>query len=89
MHNTVEENLSFFAEIKEVPQAQINTEIERVLTKVGLTLYRKTLAINLSGGYKRRLNVAIAILGNPNIIIMDEPTSGILKIHKIHFLKDC
>jgi ABC-type multidrug transport system ATPase subunit len=78
MWNTVYDNLSFFAEIKKVPADQLEAEIERVMLKMGLTPYKDMPAINLSGGFKRKLNVAIALLGDPKVIVMDEPTSGIV-----------
>lgn len=82
MFNTVYENLSFFAEIKKIPAERIEEEIERVMTKLGLNTFRDMPAINLSGGFKRKLNVAIALLNDPKIILMDEPTSGNLYYKK-------
>lgn len=52
-------------------------EIREILTKVGLAEHMQMPAINLSGGLKRRLCIAMALIGNPQIIIMDEPTSGL------------
>jgi len=76
MENTVYENLSFFAAIKDIPVSQTETEIQRIMTKLELNPFRDMLAKKLSGGFKRKLNIGIALLNNPNIIIMDEPTSG-------------
>jgi len=74
--NTVYENLEFFAGIKKVPKHQIQTEINRVLSKFDLTDFQHIQASQLSGGWKRKLNIAIALINDPQIIIMDEPTSG-------------
>ena len=76
MENTVYENLSFFAEIKNIPSGQQEAEIERVMNRLGLNVHKDMPAKKLSGGFKRKLNVAIALLKDPKIIIMDEPTSG-------------
>jgi len=75
-NNTVYENLAFFAEIKKIPQPRIETEVQKVMTRLGMTNYRDMPVSHLSGGFKRKLNVAIALLKDPKIIIMDEPTSG-------------
>ena len=76
MENTVFENLSFFASIKNLPAGEVESEIYRVMAKLDLTQYKDMPAKKLSGGWKRKLNIGIALLNNPNIIIMDEPTSG-------------
>ena len=46
------------------------------MQRLGLQIYKDMPAKKLSGGWKRKLNVAIALLNNPKIIIMDEATSG-------------
>ena len=76
MENTVFENLSFFAAVKNIPSGKVESEICRVMTKLDLAQYKDMPAKKLSGGFKRKLNIGIALLNNPNIIIMDEPTSG-------------
>jgi len=76
MENSIYQNLSFFAEIKNIPTQEFEREIERVMSKLGLTPFKDVAAKKLSGGFKRKLNVAIALLNDPKIIIMDEPTSG-------------
>lgn len=75
-NNTVHENLRFFAEIKNVPKHIIQPEINRVLYKFDLAQYQDLQASQLTGGSRRKLNIAIALVNNPNIIILDEPTSG-------------
>ena len=78
MENTVYQNLRFFAEIKKIPENEIDKEIDRIMEKLGLSNYKHMAAKKLSGGFKRKLNVGIALLNDPKIIIMDEPTSGLL-----------
>ena len=75
-NNTVDENLKFFAQIKNVPKNQINTEIERLLLKFNLKQFQHIQASQLPSTCKRKLNIAITLLNDPQIIIMDEPTSG-------------
>lgn len=50
--------------------------VESVIEKLGLQIHRKKASGSLSGGNKRKLSVAIAILGNPPIILLDEPSAG-------------
>ena len=83
LDNTVYENLEYFAEAKGVPKAHIPEEIDRVLIKLNLTSFKNIFASKLEGGFKRKLSIAIALLNNPKIVIMDEPTSGIKGLYFI------
>lgn len=74
---SAEENLRFFGEIYRLKGAELKARIEEVLEQIGLTDRRKDLVKTFSGGMKRRLNIGVALLHNPEIIIMDEPTVGI------------
>ena len=74
---TAEENLSFFGRIYRLSGAVLQERIEEVLEIIGLTDRRKEVVQKFSGGMKRRLNIGVALLHQPKILIMDEPTVGI------------
>ncbi|KPB04082.1 ABC transporter ATP-binding protein [Bacillus sp. CHD6a] len=74
---TAYENMSFFGKIYKLPKSEIKQRIEEVLTLVGLEQRQKESVKQFSGGMKRRLNIAVALLHRPEILIMDEPTVGI------------
>ncbi|XP_077486805.1 phospholipid-transporting ATPase ABCA3-like [Amblyomma americanum] len=73
---TVEEHLMYFAIIKGVPLDKTRVEVANLLHDVGLSHHRGVLAVDLSLGQQRRLCTAIAIVGTPKVIIMDEPTAN-------------
>jgi ATP-binding cassette subfamily A (ABC1) protein 3 len=71
---TVREHLTFYARIRGV--ANIETNIEAVLAATGLLRFSDRLAHKLSGGNKRKLSLGIALMGNPSVLLLDEPSSG-------------
>ncbi|KAF2792643.1 P-loop containing nucleoside triphosphate hydrolase protein [Melanomma pulvis-pyrius CBS 109.77] len=71
---TVREHLTFYARIRGV--ANIHTNIEAVLAATGLLRFADRLAHKLSGGNKRKLSLGIALMGNPSVLLLDEPSSG-------------
>jgi len=77
---TIYDNLVFFAKLKGISDDLIEFEVGRVMVKLNLLPFRKSLINQMSGGWKRKLSFAIALLGNPKIIIMDEPTSGMDRV---------
>lgn len=74
---TAEENLRFFGRIYHLKGEKLNRKIDEVLEQIGLTERRKDIVKTFSGGMKRRLNIGVALLHDPEFIIMDEPTVGI------------
>ncbi|XP_061665505.1 ATP-binding cassette sub-family A member 5 isoform X2 [Syngnathoides biaculeatus] len=73
---TVEEHLRIFAAIKRIPAADVEGQVSKVLQDLDLKKIMTARAKNLSGGQKRKLAVGIAILGDPKILLLDEPTAG-------------
>jgi ABC-2 type transport system ATP-binding protein len=74
---TVEENLSFFGAVYGLDEAKLKQRIDDVFKLTGLGQRRRQLAGTLSGGWKQRLAVANALLHEPRILFLDEPTAGI------------
>jgi ABC-2 type transport system ATP-binding protein len=74
---TAEENLLFFGKIYRLKGESLKRKVDEVLEQIGLTDRRKDIVKTFSGGMKRRLNIGVAMLHEPEIIIMDEPTVGI------------
>ncbi|EQC39078.1 hypothetical protein SDRG_03286 [Saprolegnia diclina VS20] len=73
---SVREHLELFAKIKGVPSADIAGVVKEKLTQMNLQSFEHKLAGTLSGGNKRKLSVAIAMIGSPPIIFLDEPSTG-------------
>ena len=74
---TVEEYLRFAAELKKIPKAERAAQVAKVMEMTRITDMKKRLIRNLSKGYKQRVGLAQAILGDPEVIILDEPTVGL------------
>ncbi|MCZ8342321.1 MAG: ABC transporter ATP-binding protein [Leptospira sp.] len=69
--------LEFVGRIKKIPDDSIQSEIQKVIEKTNLKEVSEKLIGTLSLGYRKRVGIAQAILGNPEIVIMDEPISGL------------
>ncbi|XP_029401864.1 ATP-binding cassette sub-family A member 8-B isoform X2 [Mus pahari] len=74
---TVRENLRLFAKIRGIPPQDVEKEVQRVLLELEMKNIQDILAQNLSGGQKRKLTFGIAILGDSQIFLLDEPTAGL------------
>ncbi|KAN0078785.1 hypothetical protein V8E54_005298 [Elaphomyces granulatus] len=71
---SVREHLRFYAQVRGV--SDVNHNVHEVLRAVGLTPYADRMAAKLSGGNKRKLSLGIALMGNPTVLLLDEPSSG-------------
>ena len=73
---TVEENLRFFARMKGVKLKYLDQLVKAMISEMALDKYAKKTVRRLSGGNKRKLSVAVSLLCNPQIILLDEPSTG-------------
>ena len=82
-HNTLWENLScidhlrLFARLRGVPKAKLEALVTHTVDQMELGPYQHRLAGQLSGGMKRKLCVAVAIIGDPDVVMLDEPSAGL------------
>ncbi|MBN8190525.1 ABC transporter ATP-binding protein [Bacillus sp. NTK074B] len=74
---TAKDNLRYFGSLYGLKGKELQDRCENVLKQIGLSERKKDKVSTFSGGMKRRLNIGCALLHNPSIIIMDEPTVGI------------
>jgi ABC-2 type transport system ATP-binding protein len=74
---TVEENLMHFASLYKIPKKQIKERCKSLIRVVGLDGSEKILGQNLSGGMQKRLDIACSLVHNPQVLILDEPTSDL------------
>jgi ABC-2 type transport system ATP-binding protein len=82
---TVLENIDFYAELYEVPQAGRNDRVERLLAFSNLTPFKRRQAGNLSGGMKQKLGLACALIHTPRVLFLDEPTNGVDPVSRRDF----
>jgi ABC-type multidrug transport system ATPase subunit len=74
---TTREHLEMYARIKGVPESMLNGVVNAKLREMDLVQYANKLAGSLSGGNKRKLSVAVAMVGDPPLMFLDEPSTGV------------
>ncbi len=74
---TVQENLGFSADAYRLPAGERNRKAEEILDRTGLAGVRRRLGGQLSGGMQRKLAVGLALLHSPELLVLDEPTTGV------------
>ena len=79
------EMLEIFAEFKDVPGQELESEVARCLEIAGLEERREDKVKSLSGGMVRRMGIAQAFMGNPKVVILDEPTAGLDPEERLRF----
>jgi drug efflux transport system ATP-binding protein len=79
---TVVENLRFFGYAYRVPRDRTETRIEMLLSELDLTASRDKEAGRLSGGYKQLLSISCALIHEPSVLFLDEPTAGLDPVHR-------
>lgn len=84
---TVQSQLKFLARLSSVPAKEVDKEVDRVLELVGLSEKRKTASQKLSHGMYKRLGIAQALLGSPDVLLLDEPTAGLDPEHAFEIRK--
>ncbi|XP_021569612.1 ATP-binding cassette sub-family A member 6 [Carlito syrichta] len=88
---TVKENLRLFATIKGIRLQEVEREVQQILLELDLQTIQNNLAEHISEGQKRKLTFGIAVLGDPQVLLLDEPTTGLdpFSRHRVwSFLKE-
>ncbi|XP_011496889.1 PREDICTED: ATP-binding cassette sub-family A member 1-like [Ceratosolen solmsi marchali] len=71
------DHLTLFARLRGIPELQVGAEVRKWINRLNLNVCASQPSGTYSGGNKRRLNIAMALIGSPNLILLDEPTTGV------------
>jgi len=83
----VTEYLKYVARLKGVPYRKVSSHILDIIEQCDLEDYRKAIIKNLSKGCKQRLGLAVALVGDPDVLVLDEPTAGLDPYQVVQFRK--
>ncbi|KAF5097827.1 hypothetical protein D0Z00_002264 [Geotrichum galactomycetum] len=73
---TVKEILTFYAMLRGIKGDRVKLHVDNIIEAVGVGRFRTRMASKLSGGNKRKLSLGVALIGNPSVLLLDEPSSG-------------
>ena len=79
---SVYENMRIIGQFRGMGDAAINKQVDDILIKMDLIDQKQTIVKQLSGGMRRRISVGISLIGNPDLVILDEPTTGLDPVHR-------
>ncbi|XP_052284173.1 phospholipid-transporting ATPase ABCA1-like isoform X3 [Dreissena polymorpha] len=82
------EHLRFYARLRGIPETEVKLVADWAIRRLGLLPHADKISTNYSGGNKRKLSTAISLIGNPSVIFLDEPTTG-MDPGARRFLWDC
>jgi len=82
---SVLENLVFFADLYDVPRQEMRERMARLLAFAGLTEFKARRAVHLSGGMQKKLALACTLIHEPEILLLDEPTTGVDPVSRREF----
>jgi ABC-2 type transport system ATP-binding protein len=82
---SIEENLRYVAGLRRVPEARYEERAPELLQRVGLEPFQKRLAGQLSGGMKQKLALCCALVADPKVLLLDEPTTGVDPVSRREF----
>lgn len=82
---TVQQNLLLHARLYHIPHQELDARVEEMIVRFDLDKYRDSLAEDLPLGIRQRLSLAVAVVHKPEMLILDEPTSGVDPVSRDHF----
>jgi ABC-type multidrug transport system ATPase subunit len=83
---TGREHLMMYGRFRGLPESKVSGIVEQMLQHVGLSPFADKVSQSYSGGNKRKLSLAIALIGDPSVVFLDEPSTGMVDVmHACYF----